>query len=83
MRRLCHEALSEISAPANEIVFEQGDSCTRTGYLRSKANSREVFSDLYKMFGLKNLGLMIEFRLLVGIGRSGVMIGRFCLNMVS
>ena len=27
--------------------------------------------------------LMIEFRLLVVIGRSGVMIGRICLNVVS
>ena len=26
---------------------------------------------------------MIEFRLLAGIGRSGVMIGRICLDMVS
>ena len=34
-------------------------------------------------FGFKNSGLTLEFRFLVGIGRSGVMIGRLCLNMVS
>ena len=42
-----------------------------------------IFSALYKIFDPNNLGEMIEFRLLVGIGRSGVMIGRLCLNMVS
>ena len=36
--------------------------------LRSKANSREGLSFLYKVFGLNNLGLTIEFRLRVGIG---------------
>ena len=35
-----------------------------------------------KTFGLKNLGLLLEFRSLVGIGRSGIMIGRLCLKMV-
>ena len=33
--------------------------------------------------GLKNSGLTLEFCLLVGIGRSGVMIGSLCLNMVT
>ena len=33
--------------------------------------------------GFKNSGLTLEFRSLVGIGRSGVMIGRLCLNMGS
>ena len=37
----------------------------------------------YNCFGFKNSGLKLEFRLLVDIGRSGVMIGRLCLNMVS
>lgn len=31
----------------------------------------------------KNSALMIEFRLLIGIRMSGVMIGRICLNMVT
>ena len=53
------------------------------GLVRSNANSREVCSVLYKMFGLKNLSEMLEFRLLVGIGRSGMTIGRLCLKMVS
>ena len=38
---------------------------------------------LYEHFGLNNSGLTLEFRFLVGIGRSGVMIGSFYLNMVS
>ena len=37
---------------------------------------------LYNNFEFKNSGLTLEFRFLVGIGRSGVMIGRFCLNIV-
>ena len=37
---------------------------------------------LYKHFGFKNSGLTLELRLKVGIGRSEVMIGRICLNMV-
>ena len=37
----------------------------------------------YNNFGSKNLGLTLEFRFLVGIGSSGVMIGSLCLNMVS
>ena len=51
--------------------------------IRSKADSRDVFSALCEIVWFQNSGLMIEFRLLVGIGRSGVMIGRICLNMVS
>ena len=39
--------------------------------LRSKANSREAFSVLYSNSGFKSSGLMIEFRLLVCMGRSG------------
>ena len=35
-----------------------------------------------KQIGFKNSGLTFEFCLLVGIGRSGGMIGRCCLNMV-
>ena len=38
---------------------------------------------LSNIFGLNNLGLLLEFRLVVGIGRSGMMIGRLCLKMVS
>ena len=38
---------------------------------------------LYTDIRFKNSGLMLEFRFLVGIGRSGVTIGRFSLNMVS
>ena len=49
----------------------------------SKADSRVFGSVLCKQIGVNNSGLMIEFRLLVGIGRSGVMIGRMCLDMVS
>ena len=49
----------------------------------SKADSREVCSVSYEIFGFKNSGLMIELRLLVGIGRSWVMLGRICLDMVS
>ena len=51
-------------------------------YLRSAVNSREYFPALYNKFGFKNSGLTLAFRFLVGIGRSGVMIGRLCLNMV-
>ena len=43
----------------------------------------KLFLVLYQRIGSTNSGLMTEFRLLVGIGRSGVMIGSFCLNMVS
>ena len=45
--------------------------------------TRESFNILYRNVGFKNSGLTLEFRFLVGIGRSGVMIGRVCLNMVS
>ena len=31
----------------------------------------------------RNSGLMIEFKLMVGIGRSGLMIEKVCLDMVS
>ena len=34
-------------------------------------------------FRAKQLRSLLEFRLLVAIGRIGVMIGRFCLNTVS
>ena len=52
-------------------------------WLRSKFNSRDKNSVLYlKKVGFKNSGLTLEFCLLVGIGRSGVMIGSLCLNMV-
>ena len=40
------------------------------------------FKKIYKKIGFKNSGLTLEFCLLVGIGRSGVMIGSLCLNMV-
>ena len=36
-----------------------------------------------KKIGFKNSGVTLEFRFLLGILRSGVMIGRLCLNMVS
>ena len=62
---------------------KQPNPSARPGNVRSKANSREVVSASYKCFGFKNSGLMIEFRLLIGIGRSGEMIGRICLDMVS
>ena len=51
--------------------------------LCSKANSREVVSVLYQRLGFKNSGLMLEFGFLVGKGRSWVMIGRLCLDMVA
>ena len=51
--------------------------------LRSAVNSREHFSVLYENFGFKNSGLTLEFRSLVDIGRSGVIIGRLRLNMGS
>ena len=41
------------------------------------------FCFIDKTIWLKKVGHMISFRLLVGIGRSGVMIGRICLSMVS
>ena len=50
--------------------------------IRSAVNSRELFRFYIKKFGFKKLGLTLEFRSLVGIGRSGGMIGRCCLNMV-
>ena len=34
-------------------------------------------------FGFKHSGPTLEFRFLVDIGRSGVMIGRLCLNIVA
>ena len=51
--------------------------------LHSAVNTREYFSVLYKTIVLKNSGLTLEFGFLVGIGRSGVMIGRLFLNMIS
>ena len=48
----------------------------------NKKIKNENFNILYKNFGRKHSGLTLEFCLLVGIGRSGVMIGRCCLNMV-
>ena len=42
----------------------------------------ENFKLIYKNIGFKNSGLTLEFCLLVGIGRSGVVIGSLCLNMV-
>ena len=44
---------------------------------RSKCNSRYFFRFFSKMFGLKNLGLLLEIRSLVGIGSSGRLKGRF------
>ena len=41
-----------------------------------------VFRFYIKKIGFKNSGLTLAFWPLVGIGRSGVMIGSFCLNMV-
>ena len=37
----------------------------------------------YTKSGFRNSSLTLEFRLLIGIGRSGLMSGRICLNMVS
>ena len=36
-----------------------------------------------KTLGFKHSGLTFEFRVLLGIGRSGVMIGSLCLNVGS
>ena len=52
-------------------------------YYTQKLIVVKFFSVLYIFFGLKNLGLTLEFRSLVGIGRSGVMIGRLPLDMGS
>ena len=38
--------------------------------IRLKANSREVFSVLNTKIGFENSGLMIELRVLIGLGRS-------------
>jgi len=43
----------------------------------------KLFPFLSNNFGFNNSVLTLAFRLLIGIGRSGVMIGRICLNMVS
>jgi hypothetical protein len=44
---------------------------------------KDVFIFLFLKFRFKNPGLTtLEFRFLVGIGRSRVMIGRLFLNMV-
>ena len=51
--------------------------------LRSKANGREHVFYVLCFFRFNNSGLTLEFRFLVGIGRSGVMIGRICLTMAS
>ena len=40
----------------------------------------KFFSVLYKIFGLQNLGLLLEFRLLVGIGRSGRLVAFILLQ---
>ena len=48
----------------------------------AKKKRRDFFPFYMKKFGFKNSGLTLEFRSLVGIGRSGGMIGRCCLNMV-
>ena len=45
--------------------------------------SFSICSVLCKIFGFKNSGLTLAIWPLVGIGRSGAMIGRLCLNMVS
>ena len=43
----------------------------------------KVVNVFLKCLTSKNAGLLFEFRFLVGIGRSGMMIGSLCLNMVS
>ena len=53
---------------------------TRRGRLPMQDATMDDFFS--KTFGLKNLGLLLEFKSLVGIGRSGMMIGRLCLKMV-
>ena len=58
------------------LAFESSSLC-------SEAYSREVCAVLYGDFEFNKSGLTLEFRLLVGMGRSGVMIGRICLDMVS
>ena len=42
----------------------------------------ELCNKKYELMRSKDSGLTLEFRFLVSIGRSGVMIGRICLNMV-
>ena len=49
----------------------------------STVNTRENDRFYIKNIGFKNSGLTLEFRFRAGIGRSGVMIVRFCLNMGS
>ena len=55
----------------------------RAAKQRSIGVIRELFGFPYETNGFENSGLTLEFRFLVGIGRSGVMIGRLCLDMVS
>ena len=50
--------------------------------LRSALHTCVCFSVLYAHVGFRNSGWTLEFRSLVGIGRSGWMIGSLCLNMV-
>ena len=47
-----------------------------------KMSRNPYFLCLYKNFGFKHSGWTLEFRSLVGIGRSGWMIGSLCLDMV-
>ena len=64
--------------------FFPGGGCRRK---RSDVNKddegNEFMFILFFFIGFENSGLTLEFRFLVGIGRSGVMIGRLCLNMGS
>ena len=46
-------------------------------------SSRNFVSDAHENIRFNNSGLTLEFRFLVGIWRSDVMIGRLCLNMIS
>ena len=65
------------------VILVPGDVFSVPVAVRSAVSSREVYWVLYEKIGFKNSGLMAEFRSLVGIGRSGVMIGRLHLNMGS
>ena len=55
----------------------------RTPLYAQKLVVVKLFRFCVNILGLKTSGVMIESRLLVGIGRSGVMIGRICLDKVS
>ena len=46
-------------------------------------DTREILRFYMKISDSTNSGLTLEFCLLAGIGRSGVMIGSLCLNMVT